>query len=68
ETVRDDGEGLGLRFRALGEKDAEQLAKMLDHLPVLSADSDGSVEPRVLAEVVEADDDPLGAQSPLGSD
>lgn len=67
ETVRDDGAGLGLRFCALSEKDVEQLGKMLDHLPVLSGESDGSVEPRVLAELVEAGDDPVGGQSSPGS-
>lgn len=71
ETVRDDGAGLGLRFCGLSEKDVDQLGKMLDHLPVLSGESDGSVEPRVLAELVETGADGVDlclGQSPPDSD
>jgi hypothetical protein len=57
ETVRDDGAGLGLRFRGLKGPELEQLGKMLDHLPVLSGESDGTVEPRFLAELVEREED-----------
>ena len=56
ETVREDGAGLGLRFRGLARGEREQLAKMLEHLPVLSEVAGDVVEPRVLAELVREDD------------
>jgi hypothetical protein len=52
EATRDDGAGLGLRFRGLSDADREQLGKMLDHLPTLCAGEDRT-ESRFLAEFVE---------------
>lgn len=53
ETVRDDGAGLGLRFVDLAPNDVEHLTKMLDHLPVLTGENGGALEPRFLAELLE---------------